>query len=215
MPVLFRRTKALEAKIDQFLDRVIEGGLLLQRGVGFFLDNSLNDCEQCIIELQQVEGAADELRRDIEAQLYSETLIPESRGDVLGLLEAIDKVLNEANDTLGRLTIEQPTVSAELGIRMRELAGITEQAGESMVAAVRAYFVDLARVRDHIAKTKFYEHECDRISELMMREIFASEHLDLAHKLHLRSIVKHIELVSDFAEDVCDRLSLAVIKRYD
>lgn len=215
MALIFRRTKALEAKIDNYLDQVIAGSLHFKRGIAFYLQGSLNDCDQCIADLDRVESLADELRRDIEAQLYTETLIPESRGDVLGLLEAIDGVLDEANDTLGRFSIERPRIAPELGERMLDMADVTTQAVESMVAAMRSYFVDLARVRDHCAKTRFFEQECDRIAGVMMREIFASEGHDIGHKLHLRSLVKHIEQISDKAEDVCDQLSIAVIKRYD
>jgi uncharacterized protein Yka (UPF0111/DUF47 family) len=32
--------------------------------------------------------------------------------------------------------------------------------------------------------------------------------------MHISSFVNDIENIADFAEDVCDRLSIAVIKRY-
>ena len=215
MPLMFRRTKAREARIDNYLDQVFQGILIFERGVGFYLDDSLDDCERCVTDLSDVEELADQLRLDIEAQLYSETLIPESRGDVLGLLESIDNVLDEANETLGRFTIERPLLSAELCKYMRQLVDATARSVESMVSAVRAYFVDLSRVRDHSTKARFFEQEGDRISAIMMREAFSAEDVDMGHKLHQRSMVKHIEQISDLAEDVCDRLSLAVIKRYD
>ena len=42
------------------------------------------------------EHQADDLRRSTEAILYTYALIPESRGDVLGLLETLDDVIDRA-----------------------------------------------------------------------------------------------------------------------
>jgi uncharacterized protein len=215
MALLFRRTKALEARIDNYLDQVVAAGLLFQRGMAFYLKGAMDEAERCISDLDAVESKGDTLRREIEAQLYTETLIPESRGDVLGLIEAIDDVLDDTNESLGRLSVERPLVPPEFNERLADLAEVTVKSVESMVAAVRAYFVDLARVRDHCAKTAFYEKEADQLTHAVKRELFASTTLDLAHKLHLRSIVEGIERISDGAEDVGDRLSIAVIKRYD
>jgi len=92
MAILFRRTKELEGMIDQFLDHVVEGSLLFRQGVLYYLDDDLEALERCMHELGLLENAGDALRRDVETRMYSETLIPEARGDVLGLLETIDEV---------------------------------------------------------------------------------------------------------------------------
>ena len=46
----------------------------------------------------------------------------------------------------------------------------------------------------------------------LKRNIFASD-LDLAHKIHLRYFALNVELVSDRAEEVADRLAIYAIKR--
>ena len=46
----------------------------------------------------------------------------------------------------------------------------------------------------------------------MKREIFASDE-DLSRKIHLRYFALNIDLVSDTAEDVADRLNIYTIKR--
>jgi hypothetical protein len=37
--------------------------------------------------------------------------------------------------------------------------------------------------------------------------------IDLSWKVHMRYFAYHIETISDEAEDVCDRLAIATIKR--
>lgn len=42
-------------------------------------------------QIKQIEHDADNLRRDIEAKLYTQNLIPDLRADVLNLVENLDK----------------------------------------------------------------------------------------------------------------------------
>jgi uncharacterized protein Yka (UPF0111/DUF47 family) len=58
-----------------------------------------------------------------------------------------------------------------------------------------------------------YEKEADALGTALKREIFASDKLDLAQKLHLREFVEHIDTIADMAEDVADRLAIYAIKR--
>lgn len=213
MSVLFKRTKELENQIDEYLDCVIKGALLFRQGIKFYLQKLTSDFENRLQDLDNLESHGDRLRRDIESRLYEHTLIPESRGDVLGLLESTDEVLNTMNETLLKFSIEIPDIPSELHPMFLELTEITTAAVEAMVMAIRSYFRDLSAVRDHITKVQFYEHESDKIGEKIKRTIFRQD-ISLSKKMHVGNFSSHIEDISDKAEDVCDRLSIATIKRY-
>ncbi|MEK0368345.1 MAG: DUF47 family protein, partial [Nitrosopumilus sp.] len=45
-------------------------------------------------------------RREIEISLYEKALIPESRGDILGLLEAVDRIPNKAESVAFQMQTE-------------------------------------------------------------------------------------------------------------
>ena len=82
----------------------------------------------------------DTLRRTIETQLYTQTLIPESRGDVLGLIENLDRILGFFEGTLWGLSIEKPDIPAEFHEGYRNLTNTGGEAVEAMVLASRAFF---------------------------------------------------------------------------
>ena len=108
---LFRRTKALENEIDEFLNKISEGALAFQIGVQIYMGQGRTAAfEEKLDHLNTLEGMADHLRRSIETKLYSQTLIPESRGDVLGLLETLDSVLNLMEGALWAFFIERPEI---------------------------------------------------------------------------------------------------------
>jgi predicted phosphate transport protein (TIGR00153 family) len=213
MAVLFKKTKLLEAQIEEYLDCVVRGALLFRQGVKYYLGNQIDDFEARLNDLDNLESHGDQLRRQIETSLYEHTLIPESRGDVLGLLESTDAVLNTMDETLMQFSVEIPEIIPELHQMYIELAEISTAAVEAMVLAIRSYFRDLTGVRDHINKVQFYENESDKIARKIKRIVFRKD-LRLSHKIHMRYFAYHIENIADEAEDVTDRLAIATIKRY-
>ncbi len=154
----------------------------------------------------------DALRRTIETQLYTQTLISESRGDVLGLIRNLDHVLGFFEGTLWSLSIEKPDIPAEFQESYRNLTNMGGEAGESIVLASRTFFRNIESFGDHSHKVMFFEKEADKISTRLKSAIFDSK-LDLAHKMHLKHFVEQIDNATDWAEDVADRLAIYVIKR--
>jgi uncharacterized protein len=212
MDILLRKTHSLERQIDDYLDLVIRGALLFKEGLKCYCTGDIEHFRAHLADLDTIESNADVLRRSIESRLYSETLIPESRGDVLGLLEAIDRVLNRTAETLIQFDVEMPEILEELKPLYIELTEASMSAVESMVSAGRSYFRDPERVRDYINKTMFYEHEADSRGDQIKRTAFRMS-IHLSQKIHMRYFAYHIETISDEAEDVCDRLAIATIKR--
>ncbi len=210
---LFRQTKALENEIDAFLDKLSQAGLSFRRAVQIYLaEGATAEFEDKLSDVNTLESSADHLRRGIETQLYTQTLIPESRGDVLGLLENLDSVLNLFEGALWGFSIETPDIPEEFRDDFAVLVDQAVNGVESIVLASRAFFRNIEAVADHMHKVMFYEKEADKVSTKLKRAIFASE-LPLAHKAHLRSFVEHIDNVADRAEDVADRLAIYTIKR--
>ena len=212
MTLLFRRTRALEAQIDQLLDAISEGCLVFEQGIADYLRPDLEQFEKRLVAIADYEHKADALRREIETRLYRESLIPDHRGDVLGLLENIDNVIDEAKKTLAQFAVERPEIPSDLAPDYLELARAGTQAAQHLVSAVRAFFRDLTVVPDHIHKVYFYEKEADRLADRLKRRIFSMD-VELARKIHLRYFCLHVENISDRAEEVADRLSIYTIKR--
>lgn len=212
MAVLFKRIHELEMQIDRYLDTVLKGALLFRQGIRFYLEKRLDEFTQRLNTLNALESEADALRRQIENTLYARTLIPDSRGDVLGLLESTDAVLNTATETLIQFSVQKPEIFAEFSQAYLDLTESSMNAMEEMVKAIRAYFKDLNAIRDHTNKVMFYEEESDRISEKMLDDLFNTKR-SLSKKLHMRDFIDSVENIADETEDVCDRLAIAAIKR--
>ena len=210
---IIRRTGALISEIDEFMDNLAQSALAFKRAVEIFLtDGRSEEFEDKRAQVNSLESRSDDLRRSIERQLYLQTLIPESRGDVLGLLENLDSVLNNFEGTLWGFSIENPRIPEEYHADYKVLTEQVTAAVEALVLASRAFFRSAEMVGDHMHKVMFYEKEADKVSTKLKRRIFDSD-ADLAHKLHLRHFVELIDNIADRSEDVADRLAIYAIKR--
>jgi len=90
MQILFGKTKLLESQVDQFLDLITKGTLCMREAIRSYLSSDDEDFQSRLKMVGDYERRADELRRSTESMLYTYSLIPESRADVLELLENLD-----------------------------------------------------------------------------------------------------------------------------
>lgn len=212
MPVLFHQTKILIAQMDDYLDALSEGVIVFRQAIGDYVRGKDELFQERVTAVGVLENNCDDLRRSIERHLYSQSLIPESRGDVLGLLENLDDIINTGKATLLSVDVERPEILPGTEGDWEDLAATAAHTAEAVVLAARAFFRDPHSVSDHLHKVYFHEKEGDRVAESLKRKIFASD-IDLARKAHLRDCACGIDNVSDAAEDVADRLSIYAIKR--
>jgi predicted phosphate transport protein (TIGR00153 family) len=210
---IFGRTRKLINEIDEFLNILSETSLIFREGIGAYLDQGPS--EQFLDRLKQVadgERRADELRRNIQRDMYAETLMPDARGDILGLLESLDGIINQLGETLWNLASEKPAIPEDLRETYRELLDPTVAATEALVLASRAFFRNVGAIGDHLHKVHFYESEADVIIGRLKDRTFASDR-PLADKLQLKAITESLAAVSDLSEDTADQLTIYAIKR--
>jgi len=209
---LFSSVRQLEAEIDLYLDHVLEAGLVFGRAVKAYVRRGVDEeFARFIEEITRVEEEGDRLRREIETKMTFHTLIPELREDVLSLIERVDQVTNRYEESVYAFYVQRPALGP-VGEGILELAEAAVTTAEEMVKAARAFFKDLNAVRDHVKKVQFFESEADKVATRIGRELFESQ-LELAQKLHLQQFIDRIDDIADTSEDICDELSILVIKR--
>ena len=210
---LFKRTSELESKIDQFFDKLAEASVIYRLAVrGYLREGVSEEFKERLDTVGELETQADSLRRDIEQKLYKNILIPDSRGDVLGLIETADDVLTLFQSSLWAFYIEKPVIHDQFTSGYKRLTNMVIKAVDELALSCRAFFRNPHAVPSHNAKVTLYEKEADKISSDLKVQIFESK-IKLVEKLHLRDFVNGIDGIADHAEDVADRLSIYAIKR--
>lgn len=178
----------------------------------YFEKCSLKEFEELIEQTHIAESLADDIRREIELSLYEKSLIPESRGDVLGLLESTDRVLNKAQSVLYQIETESLCIPDFIKDEFSKLIDINVEAFRSVVAAIRKLFKDIRQVRDITNEIDKRESSSDRLERDIIRKIFSSD-IGIGEKILLKDLVIETGNISDLSEIVGDRLNIITVKR--
>ena len=210
--VLLKNIYDLELKIDQFLNLTSECGILFEQFIKLYILKKLNECEIKVNKVRENERLADELRIQIKKYVYSHTLIPENRGDVVAILEGTDEVIDQIKEIIIDMLIEKPFIPEDLYDDFKELAVSSSHSVEEMSKSVRAFFYNVNDVPISINKVLFFEKEADDIAEKIKTQLYQAD-IELALKNHLKYYVKGVEKISDYAQDVADRLVIYTMKR--
>ena len=210
---LFGQTKQLEKEIDQFVDILSEVGLLFKSIVLVYLNSGITDkFDDMVKQVSEMESRADKITKEVERTLYEETLIPDSRSDVLRLLEHMDEIIGMYQGNCYHFSIQKPNFPKEFHDDLIQLSVTVVNCVESLCLTVRSLFRNISSVRDNGHKVTFYEKESDIKFGALARKIFDSE-LPLDQKMHLRYFVEKIDRICDLSEDIADEIQIYSIKR--
>jgi predicted phosphate transport protein (TIGR00153 family) len=210
---ILKRKIGIENQIDEFLDLVSESGLIFKAAIAAYLKRDTDAFLKKIEQITKAEHRGDSLTRTLEERLYLQTLIPDSRGDVLELLESMDSLLDQFKGALWQFEIERPEIWPEFHDDFNELVGYVVEAVEAVVLSSRAFFKNITAVADHMHKVSYWETESDKVASNLQRAIFRRDDMRMSHRLQLRDFAKRVDNIADVSEDVADRLAIYVIKR--
>lgn len=200
--------------IEKFLDSIDQGSIVFRRGVDNYLYGNKEAFDDNIITLAKLESDADLSRREIENRLYTHSLMPQLRGDILRLLEELDDIIDIMKTNLYQFEVEIPKIPVELNQDLSKLTELSVASVDALLPAARAYFRTPDTVKDQLHRVYFYEKEVDKLAASIKRRVFREmEELKLSEKFHLRYFTFHIEQVSDAAEKSADLLAVMAIKR--
>ena len=172
-------------------------------------------CEEFDFLLNQThkaESEADDVRYEIETLMYSKALIPESRGDILGLLEALDRIPGLFQLLLYMIQNQKLKIPDFLVQDIRELTTVTLACCDLLCKEVEALFKKTEDIKALVQSIDTNESRCDHIERQIISKIFDSD-LDPFEKLQLKEVVIAMGDISDQADRVSRRIYIISIKR--
>lgn len=180
-----------------------------------YLEEGPNERFEFMVEqTHKAESRADDLRRQIELEMYGKALLPESRGDILGVLESADRLLTDAEWALYHITLEDLVIPPALQGQFNQLVSVVCRCCEQLELAVRAVLVEsrAPNLRQQVHRVDLLESESDHLQRSLIREIFALD-MGAGRKLLLKEVVMCMAQICDGAEAVAHRVELVSVKR--
>lgn len=213
MRLFDNKQKKIEAQVGVYCEKVslcLEGFHQTFKEYCQTQDRSQLDAN--FTKVHKAESAADDIRREIEVMMYTKALFPESRGDILGLLETMDRVPNSAESAVRMLLTQHISIPQWLRPGVLQLVAISHRCVDAMLDGAGKLFSDFTNATVAVGKVDELESEADNIEATVIEQVFSSD-MDGSEKLLLRDLIKHIADVSDRAENVGDRIRITVAKR--
>ncbi len=211
----FQRTSRLISETDEFLDKVAEALMLFERAIDEYADDhSEEGLDQRLEQLFAVESRADELRRSTANTMYSEMLMPETRGDLTSLAVELDVILDSCVHLIARMSMERPPMQEQFKASIKDLVSESVASGQALIKAARAYMKEPHAVRNHLHEIAFHNKEAAAKVLKLGKAVFDSD-MPIENKRRGLDYMLDIRRLASTAEDIGDRLGILAIKRAD
>jgi hypothetical protein len=209
----FRKEQQVEQLIYRYLDNLKLAQESFRNATNVYFEKGLSeDLDFLIEQTHKVESKADDIRYEIETLMYTKALIPESRGDILGLLESIDQIPSLFELILYMIQTQKLTIPDLLVLDTKELIRISLECCNLLIKQVEALFKKSDDIRSLVTAIDRNESHCDHIERLIITKIFDSD-LEPFQKLQLKEVIIQIGEISDQADRVSRRVHIISVKR--
>ena len=210
---LFKKDRLVESLIYAYLDTLKSTQESFLTAFDVCLESP--QCEDFNFHIKQThkfESKADDIREEIKSLMYGKALIPESRGDIMGLLEAIDSIPRLFQDVLYTIQTQRLEIPDFLVSDIKDLVRVSLECCDLLIRQVFALFKKTDDIRALLTTIDAKESHCDHFERRIITKVFDSD-LDPFQKLQIKELVSLIEDISDHADQVSKRVNIINLKR--
>ncbi len=170
------------------------------------------DFEFLIDQTHKFESRADDIRDEINLLMYSRALIPESREDVMALLERVDKIPRIFETILHMLNTQKLAIPEFLVPDIEDLIRVSLESCDLMIKQIDVMVKRKENIRSLMAAIDQNESHCDHIERRSIHRLFDSD-LDPFLKLQLKEAILSMGEISDQADRVAKFVNILNLKR--
>jgi uncharacterized protein len=210
---LFGAQREIDKKLAEYFDQTKSMSLDMREAIEAYLKADMARFADAFGRINAAEHRLDMLRRDIEQEIYGRRLLPDTRGDILGLLESMDKIPNRIQSLTRGMTLQKIVVPERLHPSLLKLADQGVQIVHVLERTAQAFLYKPDEVKAGATELSAHEHAGDVIEQEAVAVTFNDDSLVLAHKLQLHRLIDDLGSICDIAEDIGDRVVIAALKR--
>lgn len=210
---LFKKERELETLIYSYLENLGKIQNHFVKAINICLQEGVSD-DFCFLmdQTHKFESRADDLRDEINELMYSRALIPESREDIMALLERLDEIPRSFEQILNMIRTQKISFPEFLILDVQELIRVSMESCDLMVKQIDVMIKKKGGVRSLMSTIDQNESHCDHIERRIITRLFESE-LEPYIKIELKEMVIVLGEISDQAERVSKRVNIMAMKR--
>ena len=209
----FKRNQVIKSKIEDYLCVV---NIVLDQyleSVEHYLSRHLDDhFKVCVDRIHANESKADDLRREIETELFGKSLMPEIREDIIKIIDLVDRIPNACERVLRRIYTHGIVLPDEFCDRVMELTKIGVCCCRPIKDAVMDVLGSCSAIKGIAREIDTNESVADKLERELVYDVFHGDY-DSFDRIMFRDVVQWIASLPDLAETICDQLTIFAIKR--
>lgn len=211
---LFRKQREVEGLIEEYVRSVEVAQDMFLQSMEIYLQagRCSPTFEVLSAETHKAESRADDIQQRIVRLLHERALVPDLRGDILGLLDTTDEIPDQFDRILAIICNQKIVLPEPLKPDFRELLALSLEACSFTFESVRSLLQRGQRAARLLFKTDQVESLGDQVEKRMIVRIFESD-WDPLQKILLRDLTQRMGDIADSAVQVCRQVNLIVTKR--
>ncbi len=175
------------------------------------LEGQESERESIVKDVRKYETEADSIRRNVETMMYSGAFLAHSRGDMLGLIEAVDKIANKAETVSDVVYLQKLKIPNSLLNKYVEEYECSLNTYKALEKSIETLFSDTEKTKKFVLEVEKLENMGDKIERGLILDLFKLD-LELAQKIQLRELALQIGDIADRSEDASDRIEIIILK---
>ena len=213
LSMFFKKERQLESLIYNYLENLEMIQNHFVKAMNLCLKEGVSD-DFCFLmdQTHRFESRADDLRDEINELMYSRALIPESREDIMALLEKVDAVPRSFEQVLNMIRTQKLSFPDFLILDIQELIRVSMESCDLMAKQIDVWIKKKEGVRTLMSTIDQNESHCDHIERRIITKIFETD-VEPFLKLQLKEIVIVLGEISDQADRVSKRINIMKMKR--
>lgn len=213
LSVFFKKERQLESLLYNYLENL---GMIQNhfvKAMNLCLKEGVSD-DFCFLmeQTHKFESRADDMRDAVNELMYRKALIPESREDIMALLEKVDEIPRSFEQILNMIRTQKLGFPEFLTLDIQELIRVSMESCDLMGKQIDVWIKKKEGIRILMSTIDQNESHCDHIERRIITKIFESD-IDPFHKLQLKEIVIVLGEISDQADRVSKRINILTMKR--
>jgi len=210
---LFKKENQLNDLLSSYLENLVKTQEHFVKAMDTCLDEGI--CGEFAFLIEQThkfESKADDIRDEINYLMYSRALIPESREDVMNLIEQVEVIPRIFELVLHLIRTQKIKIPDFVLPEVKDLIRMSVESCDLMIKQIDLMLKNRQGIRALMTTIDHNESHCDHIERSLMTKVFDSN-LDPIHKIQLKELIIAMGEVSDQADRVSKRVNIMVLKR--
>jgi len=211
---LWQAESDIHEMIEQHVGLVDETLKKFKEGMCLWVEEGdLDRANELALATHNLEGEADDLRREIEMKLINGALLARSRRPLLDIIERTDKLANAAEASMDFTLLQRIRPPEELVPVTEEIVDLSVEIIGEVEKGLKSLFGGDDQVLQYTEEIEELEGKIDGLERDFIQELFQLERLDLAEKILLRQYLETLVEISDRAEDLSDEMEILTATR--